>query len=336
MEILIIKTAALGDVLRTTSILKPIIKKYNANIHWLTSKKAYPILKNNPYIHKIILEENIGDLLDEKYNLIISLEENMKLCKIVSKIRTDRIIGVYYELGKCVYTRESESWFGMGLLRPAGLGGLEKANELKKKNKKTYQQHLLKMLNIKSSDNELILNLDKQNYDFAQNFFEKNNLSRGDIIIGINTGGGSTWKYKKMDISLTIRLIMKLKKMNVKLLLLGGKDEEERNKLIIKKTNIIDTGTDNSVLDFAAIVNLCTVVLTSDSLCLHISVALKKKVIVFFGPTSSNEIELYGRGIKILPNMDCICCYNKQCEKKPNCAEKYDVGQIISAFKRMI
>ena len=36
-------------------------------------------------------------------------------------------------------------------------------------------------------------------------------------------------------------------------------------------------------------------------------------------PTSAAEIELYGRGEKIAPDMDCLCCYLPRCDKQPHC-----------------
>ncbi|MFX0072315.1 MAG: glycosyltransferase family 9 protein, partial [Candidatus Hermodarchaeota archaeon] len=59
LRIIIIKKGALGDVLRTTPILHAIKKKYGENIHitWLTEKSSYDLLKFNPLINKIYLND---------------------------------------------------------------------------------------------------------------------------------------------------------------------------------------------------------------------------------------------------------------------------------------
>ena len=94
----------------------------------------------------------------------------------------------------------------------------------------------------------------------------------------------------------TSELIDKLNNQikNSKILLFGGPEEKERNKKIknLVKADIIDAGCDNSLMEFASLVNLCNVLVTSDSLALHIGVALKKKIICYFYPTSASEIEL--------------------------------------------
>ena len=112
--------------------------------------------------------------------------------------------------------------------------GKENADKLKKLNKKTYQDIISSMLKIKPS--ELILNLDKENIEFADKFLLKNKLKREDLIIGLNTGAGKRWPLKALSIEKTAELANKLiKEFKAKVLLFGGPQEEKRNKEIIKK-----------------------------------------------------------------------------------------------------
>ena len=56
-RILIIKLDAIGDVLRTTSILKPLKQKYpRAEVTWLTRRASLDLLLNNPFVEKKIAE----------------------------------------------------------------------------------------------------------------------------------------------------------------------------------------------------------------------------------------------------------------------------------------
>ncbi|MFH0731400.1 MAG: glycosyltransferase family 9 protein [Candidatus Omnitrophota bacterium] len=70
-------------------------------------------------------------------------------------------------------------------------------------------------------------------------------------------------------------------------------------------------------------INSCRLVITNDSLGMHLGIALKKKIIVLFGPTSSREIYLYERGVKILPDAPykCVPCLHTTCTQKKNCME---------------
>lgn len=70
-------------------------------------------------------------------------------------------------------------------------------------------------------------------------------------------------------------------------------------------------------------INSCRLIITNDSLGMHLSIALKKKIIALFGPSASKEVYLYNRGIKIFPRVSysCIPCLKKVCSRKRNCME---------------
>ena len=71
MKILIIKLGAIGDVIRTTSILPGLREKYkDCKIDWLTKKEPYDILKNNTLIDKIYVIDELKNKLKEKHIVI--------------------------------------------------------------------------------------------------------------------------------------------------------------------------------------------------------------------------------------------------------------------------
>jgi len=214
--------------------------------------------------------------------------------------------------------------------------GKKRADELKKENKKTYQQIISEIVGVKES--EPILTLEEREIGFAKDFAERKSINENDLVIGLNTSAGKRWQLKKWDIKKTAELANKLiEELNAKVILFGGPEERERNDKIKKLANgIIGAGCDNSLLEFASLINLCSILVTSDSLAMHIGIALKKKVIALFGPTSSSEIELFGRGKKIISNLECVCCYKKTCDKKPNCMDMIIAEQVFNAVKELI
>ena len=136
----------------------------------------------------------------------------------------------------------------------------------------------------------------------------------------------------------------------MKILLLGGLEEVERNKYLAKRYGdiVIDTGCNNTIREFGALVNLCDIVVTGDTLAMHIAIGLGKKVIALFGPTSHVEIDLYGRGEKIyagnssssfqLENnkLKCLCCYRKDCNIHPNCMELITPQQVLNVIWQVL
>jgi heptosyltransferase-2 len=329
MNILIIKLGAIGDVIRTTSILSGLKEKYNCNIDWVTKKESFEILKNNDLTDNIhLIEKNSNEVGNKEYDLIINLDDDNEACALATKTRHKKIIGAYLENDKSTYTEDSASWFDMGLISKFGK---QKADELKAENKKTYQEIIYKILDLDYKKQEPILILN--NDEFGKNFANKKNIIGNDLVIGINTGAGGRWQDKKLSIEETALLIDKLNNQigNVKLLLFGGPEETERNEKIIEstKTEIIDAGCNNSLMEFASLVNLCNILITSDSLAMHIGISLKKKIVAFFYPTSASEIELYGRGTKIIGKGKSYCSYQEKCDDPP----KYDIDGLVNAAK---
>ncbi|MBI2523127.1 glycosyltransferase family 9 protein [Candidatus Woesearchaeota archaeon] len=332
MDILIIKLGAIGDVIRTTSILSGLKEKYkNCRIDWLTKKESFDVLKNNNFINKLFLIDNdIVKIENNEYDLIISLDDDNEACTLAAKISHKELIGAYLDNGKRVYTQNSSLWFDIGLISKFGK---KKADELKAKNKKTYQQIMYEILDLDYKKQEPILGLTKDEINFGENFAKKNNMKSNDEIIGINTGAGGRWQDKKLSIEETAELIDKLNESidNAKLLLFGGPEEKERNEKIKKtaKGKIIDAGCDNSLMEFASLVNLCNILVTSDSLALHIGTALKKNIVSFYYPTSAAEIENYGRGIKIVGKGKDYCSYKTKCTYPA----EWDIDKIANAVK---
>ena len=336
MGIIIIKLGAIGDVIRTTSILPGLKEKYaGKQIIWVTKKESFDILKNNNSIEKIFLIDNSSqnEIKNAEYGLIINLDDDYDACKLAAEIHSKKIIGAYLKNGKIKYTEDSALWFDMGLISKFGK---EKADELKARNKKTYQEIMYRILDLDYEKQEPILILDKNSLQFGNEFKKNNEISKNELVIGINTGASGRWQDKKLSIGETADLIDKLNTEinNAKLLLFGGPEEKERNKRIQKavKTEIIDAGCDNSLMEFASLVNQCNVLITSDSLAMHIGTALKKKIVAFFYPTSATEIMLPPNGIKIIGKGKDYCSYKTKCDNPP----KWDTNEFVDAVKKLV
>ncbi|MBS3126405.1 glycosyltransferase family 9 protein [Candidatus Woesearchaeota archaeon] len=331
MNILIIKLGAAGDVLRTTSVLEGLKEKHKpSKIAWLTNPFSSDLLKGNPFLDSVFMPSDSGTLRNVQWDWIINLDDDEKACQIASELKPKKITGAWLKEGKRAYTEDSRQWFDMGLISRFGK---QKADELKKANKKTHQQILGEMLKIEMS--EPVLALKKEDIAFADAFAKKNGIKKGDKVIGINTGAGGRWQDKKLSIDKTAEVIDRLNEDGkCKLILFGGPEEEERNRKIIGRVSsqLIDAGCHNTLMQFAALVNLCSVLVTSDSLAMHIGIALKKRAVAFFGPTSSAEIEMYGRGTKIIPRTGCLCCYRDKCDIPPD----YSVDEMAKAARKYL
>ncbi len=332
-KILIIKLDAIGDVLRTTSLLPALKRKYqDSNISWLTKKNASPLFKNNDLVDEILIYEDssvIPRLSIEKFNLIINLDPSGQSSALATFAASDIKFGyIINEKGKVVPANNlAHDWFEMGAF-----------DNLKKSNKKTYQRIIHEICNLEYKKDEIIFNLTGNEKIFAEKFKNKYNLENYDFVIGINAGASDRWQYKKWRLNGYEELITRLiDDYNCAVLLYGSKDEIEINgKLNSISQRVIDTGSDNSLRQFAALISLSDIFVTGDTLGLHIATALKKKILCLFGPTSHNEIEDYGLITKIVPDMDCLVCYKNVCDFKPNCMDNITVDMVYNKISQSI
>jgi heptosyltransferase-2 len=99
---------------------------------------------------------------------------------------------------------------------------------------------------------------------------------------------------------------------------------------------LIDSGCDNPVRHFAAIIAACGLIVAGDTLAMHLSLALARRTIVLFGPTSAAEIEMYGLGEKVLPQMGCLACYKNACDFVPNCMDLITTDMVEAAVGRQL
>ena len=328
-RILIIKHGALGDVIRTSYILKGIYEKYpGVRIYWLTALDAVDLLRYNPYIFQIVTpKDNLSSLQELSFDLVISLDEEIEILSVLSKLTYKKIIGAgLTKDNQPVYTDESAEWFDMGLISRFGK---KRADELKKENTREHNQIMAAMLDIKIEEplffNSPILEKEKS-LIFPKDYFN----------IGLNSGAGSRWMSKQLDIRETINLIKGMLDLEISgkktgMHLLGGMEENERNRKIIDNVSsdrLFDTGTENTLLEFAAIIKSCDYVISSDSLALHLAISQKIRNLSFYAPTSAQEIGTFGSGVKVASLSDDYCTYRKDADNSTITSER-----ILQTFR---
>ncbi len=330
-KILIIKLDAIGDVLRTTSILPPLRTKYpDAFITWCTKSNATQLFSNNDFVNEIItIEEDAFFRINaEEYDIVINLDTSKISSSIAASANGKSKIG--FVLNKKGYVEATSiaaaKWLEMSAF-----------DDLKKENKQTYQEIMYEILELdKTKIAQPIFNLSEDDIGKGSALAKKWKLSKQRTIVGLNVGVGTKWPNKGWPNKRWQELIETLSTKNYQLLLLGGQEEKKlMAQLCSKYKFLIDTSYNNSLVEFAAIVDLCDMLITADSLALHIGTALDKKIIALFGPTSISEIDLFGRSKKVTAPDDCKCYYNRYCTEEVSCMEKITAGMVMKAISEI-
>ncbi|MCP4230753.1 MAG: glycosyltransferase family 9 protein, partial [bacterium] len=92
----------------------------------------------------------------------------------------------------------------------------------------------------------------------------------------------------------------------------------------------------HSIEDYIDWINSVDLLVTNDSLGLHIAHALGKKIIALFGPTISTEIFIKD-GVKLLPEgeYDCLPCLSSVCLTGRNCMYDISVDTVYDNIEKL-
>jgi heptosyltransferase-2 len=343
-EILIIKTGALGDVLRTTSILPGLRLRFpTARITWLTAAGAVDLVRTHPELAEVLalelksredLERVQQTLSARRWDWVLSFDDEEPLCRLASALSAQRLSGAHCDTaGRRVYSADVAAWFEMGLL---SVHGKQRADQLKLQNQASHPQIFASMLGIEMGKPRL--SLPAAELERASAFARAHDLHAHGPLIGLNTGAGGRWHSKTLSPQRTLELAAAIStdlEGRASFLLFGGPGEVERNAQIVQlargRVRLIDAGCDNALLDFAARLSQCHLLITSDSLALHIALARDVRVVAFFAPTSAAEIEMYGLGERVASTSPDYCSYRADAD-----TSSLSTARLAAAVKRQL
>jgi heptosyltransferase-2 len=154
-------------------------------------------------------------------------------------------------------------------------------------------------------------------------------------IIGLNTGCSAVIPYKKLTVEMHRQLIAQIQTElpEYQIVLLGGPEDTERNQRISFGLDVINSDSESGLRDGLVSVAACDIVVTGDSLGMHMAISQQKQVVAWFGPTCEQEIDLYGRGYKILSQSACSPCWKRTCEKSIMCYDQVSLKELMDAIK---
>ena len=281
---------SLGDIMRTTVILNCF--EYD-HVTWLTDKSAYPLLKDNPLINRLLFLDmfSVMQLQEERFDVVINLEKVPGMCALANKINawSKRGFRLDPEFG------EAQAFDGsQEALR------VYTNFDVKRKAEKTWQEVLFDMIGKEWHGEGYVLGYKPQ--------------SAPESDVGLNYQIGKKWPSKAWH----------------------GWDDLYR---VLKEKGLYVSwqAGQNNLTDYMEWINRCDMIVTHDSLGLHLAIALGKKVVALFGPTAPQEVYLYGQGVAIRPNngdFACLPCLKPKCHKQQSCMDTITVETVYGEIER--
>jgi heptosyltransferase-2 len=298
----------------------------------MTLEPSHALLENNPDIDRIVAQwDEISAILQtEHFDIAINPDANPQAARLLEMASASEKLGMGW--GEAGHVRacnqEAEAWLRMGVF-----------DDIKRTNRESYQTIIHQLCRLELIDPRPALHLTETEQRFAEEYFQSMDLDLQRRVIGLNTGAGGRWAKKSWKVEEQVELVhlVKEKHPEWQILLLGGPEEVERNQLLEKRypNLVINTGQ-HPVRKFAALVGQTHVLITADTLALHIGLALGRQVVALFGPTSHAEIDLCAEGEKLFAELDCLGCYLNDCDKSPDCMDLITPEMVLAAVERRV
>jgi heptosyltransferase-2 len=336
-RVLIVKLGALGDVVRTACLLPGLAAQVEAPyVTWLTSRAARPLVERMPGAHRVLEfgPEALAALEVEHFDTIISLDKEPAPCAVAMKTPAQTRLGIGLSRYGTVYplNDECDYYFSLGLDN----------NEKFHGNRKSYPQLVYEALGMVYAGETYRLEPTPADRAWAgARLAALGAGAAGRRLVGINPGAGAVFAHKAWRPEGYIELIRAAARArpDVDFLLLGGGDERELLERLRTETAgapVFNAGADCPLGGFMALIERCAVLVAGDTLAMHLAVATGRRTVAIFGPTCAQEIDLFGRGEKIVSPIDCAPCYLRACDKSPHCQDMIPAARVLEALLRQL
>lgn len=353
-KILVVNPFGIGDLLFSTPLIKNLKFYYpKAKITVLTAARTAAVLENNPSVNTVIgfnrgdykelkkksrraaykkLFEVLGKVMFSKFDLCIDLSLEHRYSLFL------KLLGVSPRIGYNYRKR------GRFLTHKADFGGFVGKHVVE------YHLGLIRFLGVKPRYNQMELFLNDKQKNKAKEFLAAKGVKEGDCLIGFAPFGGEAFgdkyrikhwpkeNYAKLGNFLKDNYRAKI------VIFAGAKEKADQKELmaLFADQEIIDT-TDKSLIEVAAIIQNCRVMVSNDTGPLRFADALEIPTIALFGPTDEVAYGTYPAAENkavIAKNLSCRPCYSNfqvsQCQFSQRCLSEITVDEVLSKVKQLL
>jgi len=275
-KILIIQTAFLGDVILITPLIRATRELFpDATLDVLVIPETKNVLENNPNIQKIII-------FDKRRNKFTAF------FKTVKALRNNR-----YDLAISPHSSITTAYLMVfaGIKERLGFNRFHAARYLTLEvphveNSLTIRKnlHLLSVFANDKFDIQTEIFPNQQQLENADRILKEGNFQDRPTIA---LAPGSVWDTKRWHESHYATLAAMLFEQKFNLIFIGAIEERKLCEGIIQTSGIkaVNLAGKASILESAAVIGKCALMICNDNGAMHIANAMKTDVFAFFGPT---------------------------------------------------
>ncbi len=333
LNILVIKTSALGDVILSVPSLRAIKAKFPKSVvKVLVGSESRQVLKGSPYVDEAIVcnfkgkDGSIKGLLrlggilrNSDFDMVIDLQNNRRSHILAFLSLAPYRLG--YANGKCSFLLNKRVEDRQERLDPVA-----------------HQFRTLELAGIKPNDKTLELWPSEEDDEWADKFIKENWVDLGrQSLIGINPNASKRWQTKNWTLANAASLCDELaRRFNARVVITGTKHDIEAGRTLrsMARSKPIVAAGKTDLCELASLIKRCSVFITTDSATMHVASAMKTPFVALFGPTApERHAPMYTEHKIIRHDLRCSPCYRPVCGKGYKCMKKISVEEVLNAVK---
>jgi lipopolysaccharide heptosyltransferase II len=350
MNILVIKLAAIGDVLMATPSLAALRAKYpGARIDVLIGEWAMPVLATNPHVDRLIVVDEMIFWRKKIFSLLALLLR-------LRRARYDKVYVMHWSSFFALFAFLTGAREREGFDRDGRAKFLTRKIPFREgvKGSHTVEKYLALVDDEYGSfDREMRIFLTRAERERARAWISARGLA-GSMLIGVAPGGGVNPRVSMPSRCWPVEHFARLaedllRDKDVHIVLFGGKTEAALGEKIMRTVDsrrVTDMIGTTDLRQTAALMQACTVVVANDSAPLHLAAAAGTRTVSLFGPTAPyDKVPLGSLHTYLYRELSCSPCYRNglfaacsshRCMKEISVQEVSDEvrSQLLQAWRK--
>lgn len=336
-RICVLSLEAMGAVLRSTCLLPAIKRSYpDSHITWVTLPQCKALLTNNRYIDRIVTvsAQSMAAIGFLEFDILYSVDKSLEAGAFAQLIKAEKKFGFGLNADGVIvpFNKGAAYQYSLGL-----------DDELKFfQNEKAETQQITETMELEWKRDEYVLELSDEEKRLTEHRKREIIPEAAKGVIGYNTGCSLLFPYKKFTIERATEMVKAWRESlpNYAIALLGGPEDTLRQRAIKSQFEddpfVVNTPTEEGLRSGIIWMDIADLVFSGCSLGMHIAIGLKKQVIAWFGVSCLQEVDLYGRGVRIQSDVTCSPCWKKSCDTEVKCFDRVDPAVIVEATRSIL
>lgn len=348
MNILIVKTSAIGDVTHALPALNALRKKYpDAKITWLVEEAAADIVKGHRALDRVLISRRkhwlaemrsgvagfirawreiwdfVRVLRDTRYDLLFDFQGLLKSGVSVWLARAERKIG----FGRGMDHAECSYIFLNERIAPVPMDTHALQREMV----------LLEAVGIEGAEIVFDLPITESHRAQVNNLLAKHGIDRQKPLVAINPM--TTWPSKLWFKERFAEVADRLLEQGCDVVFTGSPADRGEIDQIIKdmEGRAVNLAGQTSLISLAALYQEAQVVVSTDTGPMHIAAAAGTPLVAIFGPTAPWRTGPWGEEHLVLRvELGCSPCLKRICPKNSQCMREISVDQVVAAVNQIL